>query len=192
MGRWREGRVRTNLWFWLFWVLGFLNLISSSNSDMKARLSYLWGMNWNRGFRYCFQPCLGSAKVTQLVSDWAGIMNLGLQGIHSGCSTMQPFILNEIKHMKALYLKTLKLHTSINSNGCYGNVVSLEPKLKVWGTVSSKEGDYKIPKGRWLHKGMMSSLQCERGKEDVTLKQPDQTLSQASQGCWKAEKGLCA
>ena len=31
--------------------------------------------------------------------------------------------------MKALYLKTLKLDTSINSNECYGNVVSLEPKL---------------------------------------------------------------
>lgn len=146
MGRWPEGRVRANLWFWVFWMLGFLNLISSSNSDMKPRLSYLWGMNWNREFSYCFQPGLGSAKVTQLVSDWAGIMNLGLQGIHSGCSTMQPFILNEIKHMKALYVKILKLHTSINSNECYGNVVFLEPKLKVWGTISSKEGDCKLPK----------------------------------------------
>lgn len=53
--------------------------------------------------------------------------------------------------MEELYLKTLKLHTNITSNERYANVVSLEPKLKVLGAVSGREGDYKgtqIPKSR--------------------------------------------
>lgn len=78
-------------------------------------------------------------------------MNSGFHSMLSGCSAMQPFILNEIKHMEELYLKTLKLHTNITSNERYANVVSLEPKLKVLGAVSGREGDYKgtqIPKSR--------------------------------------------
>ena len=97
--------------------------------------------------------------------------------------------------MEELYLKTLKLYTNITSNERYGNVVCLEPKLKVLGAVSGRGGDYKgtqKPKNRWLHKGMMSSLQSGRGKESVNLKQPDQTHSQAAQGWWKAEEGIYA